>query len=155
MDDDDPVRSLMSGFARSRQHIASPETLAAHPSGCNCVHHKLTRASGTDWLTGYMAKAMGSGPLSDYSFARTPPPGDPVNAFSQASLDARKLSSVVVVPNELLMAAGVIPDTRPKPPPPTWRTRLRWKRDAWRERAARRAYKIIAGDWPGGGEDDW
>lgn len=67
----------------------------------------------------------------------------------------RKLSSVVVVPNEMLMDAGIIPDTRPKPPPPTWRTRLRWKRGEWRERAARRAYKIIAGYWPDNGEDDW
>lgn len=93
--------------------------------------------------------------LGDYSFARPRPPGDPVNAFSQASLDARKLSSVVVVPNELLMDAGIIPDTRPKPPPPSWRTRLRRKRGEWRERAARHAYKVIAGYWPDGGEDDW
>ncbi len=43
----------------------------------------------------------------------------------------------------------------PKPPPPSWRTRLRNKLSDWRERTARRAYRIIAGDWPDDGEDDW
>jgi hypothetical protein len=40
-------------------------------------------------------------------------------------------------------------------PPPSWRTRLRWKRDGWREHAARRAFRVIAGYWPHDGEDDW
>jgi hypothetical protein len=66
-----------------------------------------------------------------------------------------KAASYIEVPNELLMDYGVIPDTRPKPPPPSWRTRFRWKREQWRERAARRAYRIVAGDWPDDREDDW
>lgn len=39
--------------------------------------------------------------------------------------------------------------------PPSWRTRLRRKLGAWREQAARRAYRIVAGYWPDNGEDDW
>ena len=40
-------------------------------------------------------------------------------------------------------------------PPPTWRTRLRSTWNELRERAARRAFKIIAGYWPADGEDEW
>ena len=47
----------------------------------------------------------------------------------------------------------------PKPPPLPWRTRMRGKIEDritdWRVRTARRAYKVIAGDWPDDGEDDW
>lgn len=103
-------------------------------------------------------------PADDYSFARKPPPapagwpegmpfGDPVNPFSQAALDARKFTAHIQVSEELLMDQGAIPDTRPPLPPPTWRTRLRRKREAWRERAAKRAYKIIAGYEPPNLED--
>jgi hypothetical protein len=71
----------------------------------------------------------------------------------------RKLTGFIEVSDDLLMDYGVIPDTRPKPPPPPWRTRLRRKITATvanlRERAARRAYKIIAGEWPDNGEGDW
>lgn len=90
-----------------------------------------------------------------FAFGRPVAPGDPVSPFSQVSLDARKLSASIVVPDELLMDYGLIPDTRPKPPPPSWRTRLRRKLGDWRERAARRAFKAIAGYWPDNGEDDW
>jgi len=55
---------------------------------------------------------------------------------------------------ETAMIGPIDPDA-PKPPPPTWRQKLRWKRGDWRERTARRAYRIIAGYWPGNGEDDW
>jgi hypothetical protein len=82
-------------------------------------------------------------------------PGDPINPFSQVSLDARKLSAVIQVPDEYLMAIGLIPDTRPKPPPPTRRQRLKRRIGTWRNLAARRAYRIIAGYWPDNGEDDW
>jgi hypothetical protein len=58
---------------------------------------------------------------------------------------ARKLSATILVPNELLMDAGVIPDTRPPRAPLPWRTRLRFRLDDWREKLARRAYKLIAG----------
>lgn len=46
----------------------------------------------------------------------------------------------------------------PAPPQP-WHRRARRalsrKAQAWRGRAARRAYKIIAGDWPDDGQEDW
>lgn len=82
------------------------------------------------------------------------PMDDPINPFSQAALDARKLSAVVEVPDELLMAYGLIPDTRPKPPPTPWRWRIRNGISDWRERTARRAFRVIAGYWPDDGEDD-
>lgn len=44
---------------------------------------------------------------------------------------------------------------RPKPPPLTRRQRLKRKIGQWRDLAARRAFKVIAGDWPDGGGDDW
>lgn len=50
------------------------------------------------------------------------------------------------VPEELLMDCGVIPDTRPPRPPPSRRTRFRWWRAAARDRLARRAYRVIAGE---------
>lgn len=100
------------------------------------------------WLAEHAAEPVAGRPA-------VVPAGDPINPFSQAALDARKLTSYIDVPDELLMDAGLIPDTRPKPPPPTWRQRLRRKAAAWRERAARRAYRIIAGNWPDDREDDW
>lgn len=93
------------------------------------------------------------------------PEGEPLNPSPDGFLvpftsdellgAVRKLYAYEEAPDELLMDCGVIPDTRPKPPPPSWRTRLRWKRGDWREQTARRAYKVIAGYWPDGGEDDW
>lgn len=71
---------------------------------------------------------------------------------SAEMLVAHKLTTVINVPDDLLMDMGFIPDTREHRPVP-WRWRLRWKVGAWRDRAARRAYKIIAGDWPDDGED--
>jgi hypothetical protein len=87
--------------------------------------------------------------------AAEPVTGRPAVVPAGEPLNVRKLSAVIEVPDELLMDYGLIPDTRPKPPPPSWRTRLRWKRDEWRERTARRAYKVIAGYWPDNGKDDW
>jgi hypothetical protein len=60
----------------------------------------------------------------------------------------------IEVTDELLMDYGIIPDTRPPAVPPSRWTLLRWKLPAWRRQAARRAYRIIAGDWPDDGEDD-
>jgi hypothetical protein len=66
----------------------------------------------------------------------------------------RKMSATMLVPNELLMDQGVIPDTREHEPVP-WRSRLRWKiRDA-RTRLGQIAYRVAAGEWPPDGEDDW
>ena len=70
-------------------------------------------------------------------------------------LDDIKLNAAYIeVSNELLMDCGVIPDTRERKPIP-WRWRAKWKIRAWRESAARVAYRAIAGQWPDGGEDDW
>ena len=60
----------------------------------------------------------------------------------------RTIAELFGIPDEMLTGGKPLP-------PPSWRTRLRRKRDAWRERTARGAYKIIAGYWPDGGEDDW
>jgi hypothetical protein len=60
-----------------------------------------------------------------------------------------KATGWIHVSEEILMDEGIIPDTRPQPP--FWlrqRRRLRWKLAALRERAARLAYRVIAGDWP-------
>jgi hypothetical protein len=86
------------------------------------------------------------------------PMGEPLAPFSQAvQVDDEpiivKAASYIEVPDELLMDLGVIPDTRPPRPPAPWRHRLRNRVSDWRERAARRAYKVIAGYWPDGGED--
>jgi hypothetical protein len=69
----------------------------------------------------------------------------PMNVSDGTPLLLDKRATVIEMSNELLMDMGVIPDTRPPLPPPSWRTRLRWKRDQWRESAARRAYRLIAG----------
>jgi len=66
-----------------------------------------------------------------------------------------KSAMTIEVPDELLMDYGVIPDTRPPLPPAPWRWRIRNRISDWREQAARVAYRIIAGDWPDNGEDDW
>ena len=60
-------------------------------------------------------------------------------------LTVRKVVSYITVPDELLMDAGVIPDTRPPRPPLPWRWRMRNRVAGWRESLARRAYRIIAG----------
>jgi hypothetical protein len=60
-------------------------------------------------------------------------------------LTVTKLSAVIQVPDELLMDAGIIPDTRPPRPPLPWRWRMRNRIGGWREIIARWAFKIIAG----------
>jgi hypothetical protein len=47
------------------------------------------------------------------------------------------------------------PDTRPPAARPSAWTLLRWKLPAWREQAARVAYRVLAGQWPDDGEGDW
>lgn len=49
------------------------------------------------------------------------------------------------ISDDLLMDFGVIPDTRPPLPPPSLRTRWRRRIADLRGRAARYAYKLIAG----------
>lgn len=79
-----------------------------------------------------------------------PPPDGflvPPGLTEQLLGEMRKLFAVQEVPDELL--------NPPEIPPPTWRTRLRCKVSAWREKTARRAFKIIAGYWPPEDELDW
>lgn len=72
-------------------------------------------------------------------------------SFTRAGITVTKASAWMPVSDEAAMDAGVIPDTRPRAP---WHRRLRWRAAAWRERAARRAYRMIAGEWPPG-EEYW
>lgn len=61
-----------------------------------------------------------------------------------ADLTVRKLSATTLVPDELLMDMGMLPDTRVRKPPP-WRWRVRNRVSGWREKLACRAYKLITG----------
>lgn len=166
MNEYDPVRSLMSGFARSREHITSPEALAAHPAGCKCLHHKLAERTRdiTDKIRrGEIAHGLPPG----YSFDFTPidyrvagrldltaqvrgtapePPPDGFLVPPGLAEDLRKsIAELFGIPGEMLEPG----------PPPTRRQRIRNKVSGWREQAARRAFKLIAGYWPDGREDDW
>lgn len=73
--------------------------------------------------------------------------------FASGELLVQKHTCPIEVPEELLMDLGVIPDTRPPRPPPSRRTRFRWWLAGQRERAARAAYRLIAGYDPPGGDE--
>lgn len=88
------------------------------------------------WVTQYLADAFGERLTGGIE---NPSP-------SEQLLIPRKEAMVIEVPEELLMDCGVIPDTRPALPPPSWRTRLRWKLAELRRAAARRAYQLITGE---------
>jgi hypothetical protein len=100
------------------------------------------------------AQPLETGAGGTYAWTRNPEAGklDALLAVSPEML-ITKHASIIEVSDELLMDTGVIPDTRGHKPIP-WRRRLRWKTHAWRTRTARRAYKIIDGDWPDNREDD-
>lgn len=55
-----------------------------------------------------------------------------------------KYSGYLVASDDVLMDAGAIPDTRPPVRTP-WHRRLRWRWQAWRERAGRKVGGWIAG----------
>ena len=79
----------------------------------------------------------------------------PSSSYAEQLLIPQKLAAHILVPESLLMDAGVIPDTRPPAPPPSRRTRFRWWRAQQRARIAGLAYRLIAGeDVPEGGWDD-
>lgn len=59
-------------------------------------------------------------------------------------LTVTKYGAHLLVSDEVLMDAGVIPDTRP-PVRIAWHRRLRWRWQAWRERAGRKVGGWIAG----------
>jgi hypothetical protein len=63
----------------------------------------------------------------------------------EPELIVHKVTGYVVASEELLMDCGVIPDTRPPPPPTPWRVKLRRRVWAWRDAAATWAYRRISG----------
>jgi hypothetical protein len=72
---------------------------------------------------------------------------------AEPELLVTKAVGYIAISDELAMEYGLIPDTRPPPPPIPWRTRLRWRWGEARDRAAERAYRLIAGrEIPGGDE---
>jgi hypothetical protein len=64
-----------------------------------------------------------------------------------------ELAMHLEISDDLLMDFGVIPDTRPPLPPPSLRTRWRWRIADLRAGVARRAYKLIAGYDPHDDDD--
>jgi hypothetical protein len=64
--------------------------------------------------------------------------------MADADMTVRKSAAWLLVPDELLMDAGAIPDTRVRRPL-SLRARARYRVAATRERAARLAYRLIAG----------
>ncbi len=65
--------------------------------------------------------------------------------MSEPLLTVQKHVAYINVPEELLMDAGVVPDTRVHKPI-SRRTRLRWWVSGRREAFAQLAYHIISGD---------
>jgi hypothetical protein len=68
------------------------------------------------------------------------------------NFDVKTYPGFVQVSEEMLMDCGVIPDTRPPTVVP-WRSRLRWRWQAWRERTGRTVGTWIAGTDITRGED--
>ena len=64
--------------------------------------------------------------------------------YDQTPVKITKHSGFIPLSEDQLMDAGIIPDTRP-PVYTSWRTRLRWRWAAWRERIGRRVGGWIAG----------
>lgn len=60
-------------------------------------------------------------------------------------LIVRKMTYSMPISEDLAMEYGLIPDTRPAPPPPTWRQRARWK---MREMTWKVRWRLAA--WIGG-----
>ena len=91
-------------------------------------------ADAADWFTAQVRGTAPEPPPDDFLI----PPG-----FAE---DLRKMiAELFGIPGEMLAPL----------PPPTRRQRIRRKLGDWRTRAARRAFKIIAEEWPDDGEDDW
>lgn len=65
--------------------------------------------------------------------------------MSEPELTVHKASAYVPISDELAMEYGLIPDTRPPLPPPSLRTRLRWRISALRERLAGWLCRVVAG----------
>lgn len=125
--------------------------------------HRFTRREGTDWLTDHLAWLMRNGRIGTREAeawfpeqARGTAPEPTPGGFLVPPGFADQLSSYFDehMPAALEWLARPIDDDAPEIPP-TRRQRLRNRITGWRERAARRAYKTIAGDWPDNREDDW
>lgn len=71
-------------------------------------------------------------------------PPDTYLELDTTPLVVTKYSGYLAVSDDVLMDAGVIPDTRPPVRTP-WRRCLRWRWLVWRERAGRKIGGWIAG----------
>ena len=59
-----------------------------------------------------------------------------------------KSAAYLPISNELAMEYGLIPDTRPPAPPIPWWRRLRYRTWRWRDAAALKLYRLVAGHDP-------
>jgi len=65
--------------------------------------------------------------------------------YSKVEIFPQKVQGYIQIPEEFLMDEGVIPDTRPKPPKPTWRPRFYWWRSRKKEALAYWIYEKLTG----------
>lgn len=120
------LRNPFAGWFSDREYEAALEFLSEQP------------AEPTP-LSDIPAALGGTRPADEFSLTRN---------TERSPLDAlliTKQVSYIDVPDELLMDAGVIPDTRPPRPPLPWRWRMRNRVAGWREKLACRAFRVVAG----------
>lgn len=99
-----------------------------------------------DWITRTIAEM-------EAKLSAQLPPGYTAT-FDDTPLSIQKPAAHLVVSEDLLMDAGVIPDTRPPVRVSRW-IRLRWAWRAWRERVGRKVGGWIAGVDLSERDDDW
>jgi hypothetical protein len=147
--------ALREELAARAQDITAKITRGAIRHGLPAGYRfEFTRREGPDWLTDYITTAMGNGRHGTREAEKWFPaqvrgtaPEPPDDGFMIPPGFAEDLRATIA---ELF---GVPAGPFEPGPPPTRRQRLRSKVSDWRERAARRAYKVIAGYWPDNGED--
>lgn len=75
-------------------------------------------------------------------------PREAMGAFgvpAPVPITVTKVAAWVEIPDGLTMESVLSRARLVRAP---WRARLRWRAERWRERAARRAYRVLAGEWP-------
>jgi hypothetical protein len=83
------------------------------------------------------------------------------DAVTEPTITVHKVSAIMPVSVEMLLDAGVITEEQAReqgwapPPPMPWRRKMRWRFQAWRERAGRRVGSWIAGVKLTDGYDEW